>query len=223
MSAVRRALEFILEKFRKDEAQGYRSRDRQFAIEIAEQALKAEPLPPHDQTAEDQARNLLRGLGAEAPEQGQWSSGDLVELANLFAENRRLQVARIGDSETIGRLMSEKAALEAAVRAHRDARGDDRCWLDDEALYAALPEGYTPPVRDTLVELELCKQFIACRHNPATTYVSPQRRIEELQAALRKIVDDLGHVRDEEEQPPLVVALRRWSECINVAKEALGE
>lgn len=76
------------------------------------------------------------------------------------------------------------ALLQQAVRIHRDTRGDDRCWRDDEALYAVLPEGYTAPTRDTAVELDRCRQFIAARHNLSTTYVSPQRRIEELEAAL---------------------------------------
>lgn len=80
--------------------------------------------------------------------------------------------------------------LEAAIRRHRDQRGDDRCWMDDEALYAALPEGYSPPARDSRVELALCEKYIACRHNPGTEYVSPQRRIEELEeevADLRRV------------------------------------
>lgn len=72
------------------------------------------------------------------------------------------------------------AGLRAAVRKHRDQRGDDRCWLDDEELYQALPEGYTPPARDSAVELANCQRFIACRQNPATQYVSPEREIERL-------------------------------------------
>lgn len=74
--------------------------------------------------------------------------------------------------------------LEDGIRKHRDQRGDDRCWLDDEELYRLLPEGYTPSVRDSSVELEMCKKYIACRHNPNTEYVSPQRRIEELEAEI---------------------------------------
>jgi hypothetical protein len=82
--------------------------------------------------------------------------------------------------------MNDKEELERlrdAVRKHRDQRGDDRCWMDDEELYKVLPEGYVPPERDTSVELEHCKQYIACRRNPATTYISPERRIEELEKA----------------------------------------
>lgn len=73
---------------------------------------------------------------------------------------------------------------EEAIRKHRDQRGDDRCWQDDEELYSILPEGYTPPPRDTAVMLEQCEKYIACRQNPATTYISPQRRIEELETEL---------------------------------------
>ena len=79
------------------------------------------------------------------------------------------------------RLVAEVRGLRAAIRLHRDQRGDDRCWLDDEALYAILPEGHVPPERDTQVELERCRQYIECRRNPKTQYVSPQRRIEELE------------------------------------------
>ena len=79
---------------------------------------------------------------------------------------------------------SELEKLQAEVRKHRDQRGDDRCWMDDEELYKALPEGYTPPERDTLVEIALCRKFIENRHNPTTEYVSPQRRIEELEAEI---------------------------------------
>lgn len=82
------------------------------------------------------------------------------------------------------------AELEAAIRKHRDQRGDDRCWLDDEELYRTLPEGYTPPARDCAVELENCEQFIRNRKNPATEYVSPERRIEELEQRIDRLEND---------------------------------
>lgn len=74
----------------------------------------------------------------------------------------------------------EVSALQSAIRKHRDQRGDDRCWMDDEELYIVLPEGYTPPPRDTAVELKNCERFIASRQNPKTEYVSPEREIERL-------------------------------------------
>lgn len=72
--------------------------------------------------------------------------------------------------------------LEAAIREHRDERGDDRCHADDGRLYTAtLPEGDTRPARETAVTIENCMAYIACRQT-GRTYVSPQRRIEELEA-----------------------------------------
>lgn len=77
--------------------------------------------------------------------------------------------------------------LRAAIRAHRDQRGDDRCWQDDETLYAVLPEGYTAPTREVAVELEHCQRYLECRRNPATEYISPQREIERLTMLLRQV------------------------------------
>lgn len=87
---------------------------------------------------------------------------------------------------------AEVAALRNAIRKHRDQRGDDRCWLDDEDLYKELPEGYEVPARDTAVELENCNKFLCNRRNPSTKYDSPQRRIEEYEMALRFYADGQG-------------------------------
>jgi hypothetical protein len=55
--------------------------------------------------------------------------------------------------------------LESAIRNHRDQRGDDRCWMDDEELYAVLgdktqPEFKLPP---RAVFLQNCARFFECR------------------------------------------------------------
>lgn len=71
--------------------------------------------------------------------------------------------------------------LRDAIRRHRDYRGDDRCHLDDGELYDVLPEGDTRPARDTAITLENCQRYIDCRQL-GREYVSPQRRIEELEA-----------------------------------------
>ena len=89
------------------------------------------------------------------------------------------------------KLESRVDELEAAIRKHRDQRGDDRCWLDDEELYKVLPEGYNTPSRDTAVELDNCRKFIECRGNPGTEYISPERSIEELREALYWCYDKL--------------------------------
>lgn len=83
---------------------------------------------------------------------------------------------------------------EAAIRRHRDYRGDDRCHLDDGELYAALPEGDTRPAREVAVTIENCHKYVECRQH-GREYVSPQRRIEELEleaAQLRTIIDGLA-------------------------------
>lgn len=101
----------------------------------------------------------------------------------------------------------EVERLRAAIRKHRDERGDDRCWLDDEELYRVLPEGYTPPARDCAVMLENCQRYIALRRNPATEYVSPQREIERLQALVQSLSDRVAAQsellsRQAEKEPP---------------------
>lgn len=42
-----------------------------------------------------------------------------------------------------GRAVEEILKARQAIRQHRDARGDDRCWLDDDLVYQCLP-GYKP-------------------------------------------------------------------------------
>lgn len=90
--------------------------------------------------------------------------------------------------------------LHIAIRKHRDWRGDDRCWLDDERLYGVLPEGFVAPERDTSVELSNCTKFIACRKNPKTTYVSPEREIERLKEQLQAERDQREKAEREAQQ-----------------------
>lgn len=76
--------------------------------------------------------------------------------------------------------------LRAAIRRHRDYRGDDRCYLSDGELYGVLPEGDTRPTSDTAVTIENCARYIECRQQ-GREYVSPQRRIEELEAEIARL------------------------------------
>lgn len=88
--------------------------------------------------------------------------------------------------------------IQEAIRKHRDSwlSGDDKCWRDNEELYKLLPEGYTPPERDTFCELKNCIRYVESCHDPRVTYTSPQRRIEELEAELKdakKTINSLRH------------------------------
>lgn len=85
--------------------------------------------------------------------------------------------------------------LEAAIRQHRDERGDDRCHADDGRLYAILPEGDTRPARETLVTLENCANYILCRQT-GREYISPQRRIEELERSIEEYQTALTRERN---------------------------
>lgn len=111
-------------------------------------------------------------------------------------------------------LVAEVRRLRTAVRVHRDERGDDRCWLDDENLYRVLPEGYTPPPRSESVELELCKKFIACRHNPGTRYVSPQRRIGQLEEGVREMLAEVLLHNEEYSHTTDETRLERWGKLL---------
>ena len=58
--------------------------------------------------------------------------------------------------------------LRNEIRWHRDQRGDDRCWLDDDKLYKTLPEktgAYTsaPPTGEFR---RLCVEFFESRQRP---------------------------------------------------------
>ncbi len=42
-------------------------------------------------------------------------------------------------------IKAEILRLRNAIRYHRDQKGDDRCWLDDDWLWSLLPGGAEPP------------------------------------------------------------------------------
>jgi hypothetical protein len=98
------------------------------------------------------------------------------EVTNLLDPVASLCVYTIG-------LKAQLSLLQNKIRWHQNQwlSGDNKCWKDNEELYKLLPEGYTPPQRDTLCELENCKRYIESCHDPKVKYVSPQVRIQELE------------------------------------------
>jgi hypothetical protein len=115
-------------------------------------------------------------------------AGDMTVLDEFF----RLYVFGDAKDDELPR-PSRVAELEAAIRQHRDERGDDRCHADDGRLYAVLPEGDTRPERETAVTIENCQRYIECRQT-GREYVSPQRRIEELEAEVVQLRQRLSAV-----------------------------
>lgn len=57
--------------------------------------------------------------------------------------------------------------LRNGIRKHRDERGHDRCWMDDQRLYSCLPETIdidtTLPPRECF--LKNCEKFYENRQN----------------------------------------------------------
>lgn len=90
-------------------------------------------------------------------------------------------------------MSDEVERLKAAIRKHRDQRGDDRCYLDDYELYAAIGEPipeHACQLCDPAMMLENCRRFIAARHDPKKPYLSPQRQIDELERRLSAVEAD---------------------------------
>ena len=85
--------------------------------------------------------------------------------------------------------LAENAKYRQAIRRVRDAwaNGDDACWRDLVDLFQTLPEGFVLPEQNESVELDLCRQYIRSCHHPEVAYVSPQRRIEELEAEVARL------------------------------------
>lgn len=67
---------------------------------------------------------------------------------------------------TITDLISQVELLENAIRKHRDQKGDDRCWLDDQELYSVLNEPI-PESAGILPTKEIflgnCEKYYQCR------------------------------------------------------------
>lgn len=110
-------------------------------------------------------------------------------LRRLLFERDRLR-ANVTELQAVD--AERVSELEAAIRQHRDERGDDRCHADDGRLYAVLPEGDTRPARETAVTLENCARYIECRQT-GREYVSPQRRIKELEAEVARLRAGQAH------------------------------
>lgn len=78
---------------------------------------------------------------------------------------------------TTSELRHEVMRLRRAIRKHRDARRNARCWHTDLQLAAALPEGVNPGRMDgdETVLLRNCRQYIrrqqciahGCRKGPS--------------------------------------------------------
>ena len=98
---------------------------------------------------------------------------ELVPAIQYLLKSMRIFMhARISDADLenmdASELRAEALKLRSAIRAHRDQLGDDRCWLDDFALYKALPDN--APIITRLPPKEFfiphCEHFWETRQCP---------------------------------------------------------
>lgn len=90
-------------------------------------------------------------------------------------------------------VIEERDKYLAAIRKHMNMRGDDRCYIDDNELYAVLPEGDTRPQHEVAVTIENCQRFIDCRQQ-GREYISPQREIQNLKieiSLLKNVIEEM--------------------------------
>ncbi len=91
---------------------------------------------------------------------------------------------------------AEVRRLQDAIRVHRDQRGHDRCYLDDDALYSTLPEGKAnadttlPPRTEFLAG---CAAYYDARKSGVShehcSLAEVMAREAKLRAALKEIED----------------------------------
>ena len=102
-------------------------------------------------------------------------------------------------------LTQENTVLKTAIRKHRDQRGDDRCWMDDDELYRVLNEPlFDRPMPSPDKMLKNCEKFISLRTKPGSKtddtsasgrWVS-RAELEEQRAAFERVNDLVRKIRD---------------------------
>lgn len=89
--------------------------------------------------------------------------------------------------EQLNSALDEINRLKDAIREHRDQKADDRCWLDDQKLYAVLGEGPAQtalPPREEF--LKSCANFYDKRQNPTELPLPCMMTMRELQDTVER-------------------------------------
>lgn len=62
-------------------------------------------------------------------------------------------------------VLQEIIECRHAIREHRDAKGDDRCWLDDYAVWALIPGSFPVPAELPPFDagMDMCRAFYKLR------------------------------------------------------------
>jgi hypothetical protein len=116
-------------------------------------------------------------------------------------------------------LKAERNRLRDAIWNHRAQHGDDRCWLDDQVLYAALGDGDLGDntVGDKQAMLKNCERYleVRCKGGNWPTYAELEERVKKAESALAKI----NEIRDS------IIGLQtvNWSDHVYPLVKALNE
>lgn len=118
------------------------------------------------------------------------------------------------------RLLGENERLKAAIRKHRDQRGDDRCWLDDGELYGVLGEGLSNqelPPHDEFISN--CERYWKCRQSDGEKYeaASRVRALEAVLSVATRKLEQIGNERNDR------IMYLDAAEIRHMAREALSE
>ncbi len=94
--------------------------------------------------------------------------------------------------KNLDQLQGEIIKLRNVIRYHRDQKGDDRCWLDDELLYESLPEtadkAQLLPSKE--VFMEKCARFHSRRQAPERPKQASQDPDQPTEQALKGMNED---------------------------------
>lgn len=87
--------------------------------------------------------------------------------------------------------------LQDAIRKHRRQRSDDRCWADDEELYAVLEDGDLGDNRvgDKAAMLKNCERYLQnrCEGGGWPTYAELEAKVKDLETKLEKAMRTNSH------------------------------
>jgi hypothetical protein len=97
-----------------------------------------------------------------------------------------------------GGLKSQIIQIRRTIRDHRDAKGDDRCWLDDYLVWNLLPREEIPiPKLNTETGMFKCIEFYVHRRSdtielvPSTAILDPTKWNEDLESKCEKQLWDV--------------------------------
>lgn len=127
----------------------------------------------------------LREIGdkisaALAEKHGRYDGKTLLDFQQVWLDQARAEAER---------LQVKLAQQLSAVKEHRDQHADDKCWMDDDKLYAAfgLPSA-DKRVGDPEAMLENCRRYIQQRciaGGPWKSYAELEADVERLNQMLR--------------------------------------